>query len=64
MIKTVVEALEILQADKTIIDVLNTIGAAITSLTNADFTMEEAIAISMVLKEAEQRIREITQSKL
>lgn len=63
MFKTVEEALEILQEDKTVIDVLNTIAATITSLTNAHFSMEIAILISVVLKGAEKRIKEITQSK-
>lgn len=63
MFKTVEEALEILQEDKSIIDVLNTVGATITSLTNAHFSMEIAILISVVLKEAEKRINQIAQSK-
>lgn len=63
MFKTVEETLETLQEDKSISDVLSTVGAAITSLTGADFSMEIAILISVVLKKAEKRINQITQSK-
>lgn len=63
MFKTVAEALEILRKDETITDVLNTIGATITSLTNADLSLNMAFLIAVVLKEAEKRINQIAQSK-
>ena len=63
MFETVVEAIEILHEDKTVSDVLNTVSATVSSLVVAHFTMEEAIAISVVLMEAEKRIKEIIPSE-
>lgn len=63
MYETIADALEILQEDKTVNDVLNTVGAAVSSLSEVNFSIEVAVAISVVLKGAEKRINEITQSK-
>ena len=63
MDETIADALEILQEDKTVNDVLNTVSAAVSSLSEVNFSIEVAVAISVVLKGAEKRINEITQSK-
>ena len=63
MFKTVTETLSILQEDNSIIEVLNTVGAAAVSLGDGDLSVGEAWALSLVCVEAEKRIREIIQSK-
>lgn len=63
MSECVVEALGVLNEAKTINNVMNTVGAAVASLTGAEFSVEVAVAISVVLRAAEKKIKEITQSK-
>ena len=62
MFETVAETLVVFQEDKTIQDVLCTVGSAIISLADKPFTMDVAFAVAEVLRGAEKRIKEITQT--
>lgn len=64
MPKVVETAHELLITDKCIFQVLDTVGAAAVSLTGADLTVDNLVALMKVLREAEQRIQEITHSRM
>lgn len=60
MSKVVETAHEQLKTDKRIFQVLNTVAVAAVSLTGADLSVEDTLALLKVLDEAKQRIHEIT----
>ena len=61
----VVEAAhDMLKSDKCIFQVLDTVGAAAVSLTGGELSVDSALALLKVLAEAEQKIQEITGSRL
>lgn len=64
MNKVVDAARDMLKNDKCIFQVLDTVGAAAVSLTGADLSVDNMVALLKVLREAEQRIQEITHSGL
>ena len=63
MPEVVEAARDMLKADKCVFQVLNTVGAAAVSLTGADLSLNNLLALFKVLNEAEQRILEITGSR-
>lgn len=64
MSKVVEAALDMLKADKCIFQVLDTVGAAAVSLTDGDLSVDSTLELLKVLRMAEQRIQEITGSRL
>lgn len=58
------DTLEILQKDETVVDVLNTVGAATLSLADVTLRPVEYYALSFINNEAAKRIREIIKDKL
>ncbi len=63
MFEIMMDALEVLKKDDSIIDVLNTVGAAALSLADKILSPIEFLALNFVITEAEEKIKEITQSK-
>ena len=63
MFEIIMDALEVLKKDDSIIDVLNTVGAAALSLADEVLSPVEFLALNFVITEAEKKIKEITQSK-
>ena len=63
MFEIMMDALEVLKKDDSIIDVLNTVGAAALSLADEVLSPVEFLALNFVITEAEKKIKEITQSK-
>lgn len=53
-----------LKKDKCIFQVLDTVGATAVSLTGGDLSVDSTLELLKVLREAEQRIQEITGSRL
>ena len=64
MFEIVMDALEVLEKDETIVDVLNTVGAAALSLADETLSPVEYYALSFINTEANKRIKKIIQSKL
>ena len=64
MSKVVEAAHEMLNTDKCIFQVLDTVGAAAVSLTGGELSLGSTIELLKVLRAAEQRIQEITGSRL
>ena len=64
MTNVVEAARDMLKSDKCIFQVLDTVGAAAVSLTDGDLSVDSTIELLKVLREAEQRIHEITGSML
>lgn len=64
MFEILKDALEVLQEDETIVDVLNTVGATTLSLADKSLSPGKYWALSMFNVEAAERIREIVKDKL
>ena len=64
MFEIMMDALESLKQDETIIDVLNTTSAAALSLADETLSPVEYLALNFVIREADKRIKEIVQNKL
>ena len=64
MFEIIMDTLEVLQKDETIVDVLNTIGAAALSLADETLHPVEYYALSFINNEAAKRIKEIIKDKL
>lgn len=63
MFEIIMDTLEVLKNDKTVVDVLNTVGAATLSMADETLSPVEYYALSFINTEAAKRIKEITQSK-
>lgn len=63
MFEIIMDALEVLEKDKTIANVLSTVSAATLSLADETLSPVEYLALSFINKEAAKRIEKITQSK-
>ena len=64
MFEIIMDTLEVLQKDETIVDVLNTVGAATLSLADETLHPVEYYALSFINSEAAKRIKEIIKDKL
>ena len=64
MFEILMDALEVLKKDESIIDVLQTVGAAALSLADETLSPVEFLALNFVITEADKKIKEILQSKL
>ena len=64
MSEIIMDALEVLQKDKTVVDVLNTVGATALSLADVTLHPVEYYGLSFINTEAEKRIKEIFKDKL
>lgn len=59
MFEIIMDGLKVVQTDKTVKDVLNTLCATTSALAGRIFTPVEYYALSLVITEAEEKIREI-----
>lgn len=59
MFEIIIDGLEVLKTDKTVIDILNTLCATTSALAGKIFTPVEYYALNLVIMEAEDKIREI-----
>ena len=64
MFEILMDALEVLKKDESIIDVLQTVGATALSLADETLSPVEFLALNFVITEADKKIKEILQSKL
>lgn len=64
MFEIIMDTLEVLQEDKTVVDVLNTLAAATLSLADETLHPVEYYALSFINNEAAKRIKEIFKDKL
>ena len=63
MFEIMMGALEVLEKNDSVIDVLNTVGATALSLADEVLSPVEFLALNFVITEAEKKIKDITQSK-
>lgn len=63
MFEIIMDALEVLEKDKTVVDVLNTVSAAALYIADETLSPVEYCALSFINAEAAKKITEILQNK-